>query len=275
MAIHDGYEAALEHLLEVAKACAIAAARAPTTTGKLGLRMEILTGDDLRPMIDVLETLGETSLFQRVDATSYRKLIDAGVAPPVLLLGADLTAAIGWECGGCGFPTCGEFTKYVLKNKGVGAGAYGPTCMWKALDLGIAADQACACAAMHRVEARIQFSMGAVSLFLGRLDGSSFILGLPIGSTGSDIWFDRKHWQGELDYAALRRTVLAGAPNLAMAFSGGGKPIMKTKQRWWESPEFLKIEQDDEVVARAVEGQEAAYRKIMKYAGVLDEDEET
>ena len=275
MAIHDGNEAAYDHLLEVAKACAVAAARAPTVTGKLGIKMEIVTDEDQKPMIEVLEALGKASLFQRVDANSYRKLIDAGTSPPVLLLGADLTEAIGWDCGGCGFSTCGEFMKYLRKNKGVGAGAYGPTCMWKALDFGIAADHACACAAMHRVEARIQFSMGAVSMLLGRLDGCSFVLGLPMGPLGSDIWFDRKHWQGELDYEALRQTVLAGAPNLAMAFAGGGNPIMKTKQRWWEAPDFMKVEQDEEFLTLAAEGQEAAYRKIMEHAGVLDEDEES
>jgi hypothetical protein len=60
-----------------------------------------------------------------------------------------------------------------------------------------------------------------------------------------------------------------------MAFSGGGSPIMKTKQQWWTDPDFMKVQQDKELITRAAEGQEAAYRKIMKYAGVLDEDKET
>jgi uncharacterized ferredoxin-like protein len=274
MAIIDGYEAAQDHLLEVAKACAIAAARAPSLTGDLGLKMEILTDKDLEPMLELLETLGETSMFQRVDGTTYRKLYDAGKMPPVLLIGADLTKAINWNCGGCGFPTCGEFNKYLSRNRGVGIGAYGPSCLWKVIDFGMVADYTCACAAMHKVEARIQFSIGATSMFLDRLEGSSFVLGLPMGPVGSDIWFDRKTWQGEIDYETQLKLTMAGAPNLYMAFTGGGAPIIKSKKRWWESPTFMKIEPDENIENTLAEGQAAAYEVVMKHAGVLDEDED-
>jgi hypothetical protein len=57
-----------------------------------------------------------------------------------------------------------------------------------------------------------------------------------------------------------------------MGFTGGGPPIMKTKQRWWENPQFMKIEKDDEIVEKAVENQAAAYEIVMRHAGVLDEE---
>jgi uncharacterized ferredoxin-like protein len=273
MAVYEGYEAANEHMLEVAKACAAAAAKAPTLTGRLNLRMEILTGEDLEPMIQVLETLGKTSAFQLHDATAFRAYKNEGLLPPVLLLGADLTQPPLWNCGGCGFPTCGEYLKYVSKNKGVGVGAYGPTCLWKVIDLGIAADHACACAAQHRAEARIMFSMGAVSMFLGRLEGCSFVLGLPIGPVGQNRWFDRMPWTKVLNYEQRMMTQVAGAPNLFFAFSGGGRPILKTKPRWWEDPTFMKIEQDEAFMEAMAQGQAEVYEKIMGYAGVLEEEE--
>jgi uncharacterized ferredoxin-like protein len=273
MAVYEGYEAANEHMLEVAKACAAAAAKAPTLTGRLNLRMEILTGEDLEPMIQVLETLGKTSAFQLHDATAFRAYKNEGLLPPVLLLGADLTQPPLWNCGGCGFPTCGEYLKYVSKNKGVGVGAYGPTCLWKVIDLGIAADHACACAAQHRAEARIMFSIGAVSMFLGRLEGCSFVLGLPIGPVGQNRWFDRMPWTKVLNYEQRMMTQVAGAPNLFFAFSGGGRPILKTKPRWWEDPTFMKIEQDEAFMEAMAQGQAEVYEKIMGYAGVLEEEE--
>ena len=273
MAVYEGYEAANEHMLEVAKACAAAAAKAPTLTGHLNLRMEILTGEDLEPMIQVLETLGKTSAFQLHDATAFRAYKNEGLLPPVLLLGADLTQPPLWNCGGCGFPTCGEYLKYLSKNKGVGVGAYGPTCLWKVIDLGIAADHACACAAQHRAEARIMFSMGAVSMFLGRLEGCSFVLGLPVGPVGQNRWFDRMPWTKVLNYEQRMMTQVAGAPNLFFAFSGGGRPILKTKPRWWEDPTFMKIEQDEAFMEAMAQGQAEVYEKIMGYAGVLEEEE--
>jgi uncharacterized ferredoxin-like protein len=273
MAVYEGYEAANEHMLIVAKACAAAAAKAPTLTGKLGLRMEILTGEDLEPMIQVLETLGKTSAFQLQDATAFRAYKNDGVLPPVLLLGADLTQPPLWNCGGCGFPTCGEYLKYVSKNKGVGIGAYGPSCLWKVIDLGIACDHACACAAQHRAEARIMFSIGAVSMFLGRLEGCSFLLGLPIGPVGQNRWFDRMPWTKVINYEQRMMTQLSGAPNLFFAFSGGGKPILKTKPRWWEEPTFMKVEKDEAFMEAMAQGQADVYEKIMRYRGVLDEDD--
>jgi len=274
MSVYDGLNAANEHMLEVAKACAAAAAKAPTLTGQLDLRMEILTDDDLEPIIQVLETLGKTSAFQLHDASAFRTYKNKGILPPILLMGADLTKPPMWHCGGCGFSDCGEYLKYVSKNKGVGIGAYGPSCLWKVIDFGIACDHACACAAQHRAEARILFSVGAVSLFLNHLEGCSFILGLPIGPVGQFRWFDRMPWTKVLSYDQRMMVQMAGAPNLFMAFSGGGKPIIKTKPRWWEEPTFMKVEPDEEFIEAEAKGQAEVYEKIMKLAGVLDEDEE-
>jgi len=265
MAIYDGQKAAQEHLLEVAKACVIAAVKAPTLTGNLDLKTEIVTGDDLVPLIEVMETLGKGSQVLETDAITYRKMLDAGQLPPLLLLGADMTKPIGWDCGGCGFPTCAEFAKYLSKNKGFGIVAFGPSCLWKVMDFGIACDHACACAYMHRVEARIQFTMGSMATVMGRLEGCSCILGLPLGPVGADIWFDRQSMVGAFDYEELTKRINAVSPNLRMAFTGGGNPLLKTKDRWWEDPVFLKTGGDPEILARRGKSKEEAIEKIGKY----------
>ena len=273
MAVYDGNKAAQDHLLDIGKACILAAAKAPTLTQRLGLRTEIITNEDIDPVLDVLETLGETSTFQRHDAVALRRLADEGRMPPILLIGADLTQPALWDCGACGFPTCGEYLKYLSRNKGVGIGAYGPTCVWKAVDFGIACDWSCACAAQHRVESRIMFSVGAVSLLTGRMEGCSFILGLPIGPLGQNLWFDREAWKDSLSFEQRMGGQMAGGPNLSMAFSGSGNAIMKTKQRWWEEPTFMKIEPDPAAEEAETNGLAKAYEKIMRYAGVLDDEE--
>ena len=273
MAIYSGEQATQEHLLEVTKGCAVAAAKAPTLTNSLGLRMEIVTGEDLDPIIDVLETFGQTSTFQMHDAVAFRSMAAKGVLPPILLLGADLCEPVLWDCGACGFATCGEYIKFISRNKGMGIGAYGPSCVWKVIDFGMAADYACAAAAMHRVEARLMFSIGAVSMFLGHLEGSSFVLGLPVGPVGLNNWFDRESWVNAFNYQQRTMGQLAGGPNLSMAFSGGGYPIIKTKPNWWENPTFLKVEQDGAFIEKDAEGKAKVFEKIMRYRGVLSEDE--
>lgn len=273
MAIYDGFEAAHEYLLEVAKACALASAKAQTLTHRLELQAEIITDEDIEPVIDILESLGETSTFQLHDAVALRHLSKQKKLPPILLLGADLTKPALWDCGACGFKTCGEYLKYLKTEKGMGIGAYGPTCVWKAIDFGAACDYACACAARHQTEARIMFSVGAVSMLLGRLDGASFVLGLPIGPVGKNLWFDREAWKNTMSFDQKMTNQLAGGPSLSMAFSGGGNPILKTKPAWWENPTFMKVEQDESFAEVDANSKAKAYEKIMRYAGVLDDDE--
>jgi len=264
MAVYDGDEIGSEYLLEVAKACIVAASRAPALTINLGLKTEVLTGEDVMPLIDVMQTLGKIAGMLEMEGATYRKILSDKKPMVIALFGADLTKAVGWNCGGCGFPTCAEFTKYVKKSKGQGTVALGPSCLWRAIDMGIAADYACACAATHRVETRVQFTMGSMAMLLGRLEGSSIILGLPLAS-GSDIWFDRRGIAGLYDYEHISKTITATSPNLQMTFTGVGNPMIKTKQRWWESPTVLKLEEDKEIAGKKMEAQNEVIKKIMEY----------
>ena len=53
------------NMSDVAKVCAVfSRGKGLTLTGQLDLRMEILTGEDLEPTTEVLETLGKGSVFQ-------------------------------------------------------------------------------------------------------------------------------------------------------------------------------------------------------------------
>ncbi|MBT3367899.1 MAG: hypothetical protein HN416_12155 [Nitrospina sp.] len=273
MAIYNGMEAAHDHLMEVAKACILAAGKAPTLTHRLELMAEIVTDEDMDPIIDVLATLGETSAFQRHDAVAYQSLKKQNKMPPVLLIGADLMKPAMWDCGACGFKTCGEYLKYSKTNKGVGIAGYGPSCVWKAIDFGTACDYACACVAQHHAESRIMASIGACAMLLGHLEGSTMVLGLPIGPVGKNLWFDREAWKDALSFDQRMMTQLAGGPTNQMAFSGGGNPIIKSKPTWWEDPTYMKIEQDENLVEAEADGLAKAYEKIMGYAGVLDDDE--
>jgi hypothetical protein len=65
---------------------------------------------------------------------------------------------------------------------------------------------------------------------------------------------------------------LAGAPNLFMAFSGGGKPIIKTKPDWWEEPTFMKVEVDKEFLEAEAKGKADVYEKIMRVLGVIEDE---
>ena len=109
-------------------------------------------------------------------------------------------------------------------------------------------------------------------MMLGHLEGATFVLGLPIGPAGKNLWFDRESWKKTISFEQRMAAQMAGGPNLSMAFSGGGKPIIKTKPRWWEEPAYMKIERDEAFEEKEADGLAKAYEKIMNYAGVLDDE---
>jgi hypothetical protein len=117
------------------------------------------------------------------------------------------------------------------------------------------------------------FSIGACAMLLGHLEDATMVLGLPIGPVGKNLWFDREAWKETLNFDQKMMVQLAGGPTNWMAFSGGGNPIIKSKPRWWEDPTFMKVEQDETFIERDVDNKAKAYEKIMRYCGVLDDDE--
>ena len=121
MARLDGKQAAQEHLVEVAKSMVQAVYKAPLTTGRLKIQTEIITGDDLIPIIEVMGQLAKVSQFIRWDYLTLKENYEAGNPPILVLIGADSTVSdMAWNCGACGFATCKEFNAYTKENRGQG-----------------------------------------------------------------------------------------------------------------------------------------------------------
>lgn len=243
MARINGTTAARDTALHVAKLAAAAAYRTPQLTGRLKLQTEIVTGDDLAPIVEFFEAVHPISPVMYFDYQSLKYFLDKGDPPPLLLLGADMTRSeLGWDCGACGFETCAEFNAYSKKNRSRAMLWGGPTCNWKLLDFGAACDFACAAVAQHRHDCRAMGTVGAAAAGVGFLPDCSAIIGIPIGPAGDLIYFSRsqnhKTTTREMQYEWLMRT----SPTHWQAFPGSTKPCIKTKQRWWEEMAYVKSE---------------------------------
>lgn len=202
MARYTGKEASRDHLLDVAKHVVQAAYKAPQMTGRMRLQAEIITGDDLVPIIEGLGAFGKVSQFVHWDYTTFKKLYDAGNPPVLVLLGAEdnTVSEMNWNCGACGFATCAAFNRYAKENRGTGLAGGGPCCNWKALDMGIACDWACAAASQYDVDNRIQGSSGGVAGTLGYLPGCSNVMGLALGPSREMVWYSREVMNHEFSY---------------------------------------------------------------------------
>lgn len=243
MARIDGKVAAGEVAMDVAKLAAVAAYRAPQVTGRLKLKAEIVTGEDLAPMVEFFEAVHPISPVMYFDYQTLKYFLDRGDPMPMLLLGADMTRSeLGWDCGACGFPTCGEFNAYAKKNRSKAMLWGGPTCNWKLIDFAAACDFACAAVNQSRFDTRAMGTVGAAAAGVGYLPECSAIVGIPIGPAGDFIYFSRsqnvKSTTLKKQYEWMQRT----SPTNWMAFPGSTRPCIKAKQNWWQDMEYIKWE---------------------------------
>ena len=153
-----------------AKAVASAARSAPHTTGKLDLVINILSQEDIRT---IQRTVAEN--FGR----DPEKIV---VYDGMLTIGAVLTRSdTGWDCGACGFNTCGELNKASKAERDRnpnGPRPTGPSCNWKVIDWNISVDYAAAMAAQMGLQTRVQDIQGAVARaqgFAGDVDACTTV----------------------------------------------------------------------------------------------------
>jgi uncharacterized ferredoxin-like protein len=269
----DGVKAAQESLMEVAKLAIAAAYRAPQITGRMTLQAEIVTGEDLRPIVEFFEAVHPISPVMYFDYCSLKYFLDKKEPLPLVLLGADLTRSeLGWDCGACGFATCAEFNVYSKKNKGFSGFWSGPTCNWKLMDYGAACDFACAAVSQYRLEGRILGTVGASASSVGYLPECSAVLGLPIGPVGESNWFNRKQNLDTVTEEQHLENLQRTAPTHFQGFAGSTKPFTKTKNDWWNPMEFLDFRANTEEELKFVEATKAKCTEVSeKHYGKISE----
>jgi len=67
----------------------------------------------------------------------------------------------------------------------------GPTCLFKALDIGIALGSAAKMASLLNVDNRIMYRIGTAAKRLKLLPEAHIIMGITLSATGKNIYFDR------------------------------------------------------------------------------------
>lgn len=264
MARYDGLKLSQDYLVNVAGHVVQAALKASQLTGRLQLQAEVITGEDLLPIIELMGVMARASQFVTWDYMTFKKNYDRGTPPVLVLLGADVISHLpGWNCGACGFATCGEFARYARENRAMGFIAYGPSCNWLTMDLAIAADWACAAAGHFNVDNRVQGSSGSAATMLGYLPGCSCILGLPLGPCRELVWYSREDMHRGFTYHDHLQTMFHTIPTHFLAFPGGGRPRFKAQTRWWEEMHFPAVVESQEAT-------EKTYALLEEMAEVID-----
>jgi uncharacterized ferredoxin-like protein len=253
MSVIDGVQAANENLLAIAKIGASAALRAPKLADSK-IRVEIVTGEDLEPLVEIVGIAGETNAFVHGDYVVASKASKAGTPIVELLIGVDATVSdLAWNCGSCGFDTCAEFNRYAKEHKSPGNFMLGPSCNWKIMDHGMAMSYAAANVSAMGVECRLQADYGSIALLLGHLEGCSMCVGISLGPYGESVWYNRACSVDSFNMAEHMEFMRNTLPQLFVAFVGDGHPPFKSGPVWAKEPKFFKAVDDPKFMAKKAE----------------------
>jgi uncharacterized ferredoxin-like protein len=170
------------------KLMAASARTAPKAGGKDFLEIVIITnGEDLKKIAEAMKGYAPRSTnapYWLRDASNIEK------SDALLLVGLSKPVTAGYDCGACGYPTCGEFEKNrKLKDKEMGYS--GPHCVIRIIDIGVALSSAAKTASLLNVDNRVQQRVGAAARAIG-LSKSEVVMGIPVSITGKSIYFDRQ-----------------------------------------------------------------------------------
>ena len=184
MPLVNGRELERQGVLEVAKMMLVSARTAPKTGGVDDIVTGLADGEELEQIATTMDNIGEErgiDGFHR-DANNVRD------SDAVVLIGVRGNRKYALDCGACGFGTCDEFTQ---ADEIEGMDFVGPTCLFKALDLGIALGSAVKTAGMLNADNRIMYRIGAAAMKLKMLPEATVIMGIPLSAKGKSIYYDR------------------------------------------------------------------------------------
>jgi uncharacterized ferredoxin-like protein len=172
-------------LLRAAELMMVSCRTAPKSGGVDDVDTILVTGNEKDKIAAEMEKMGDDRRIDgfRRDADNLKR------SEAVLLVGVNGKKSFGLSCGACGHSTCQEFD---AAPRSMGLDFEGPTCAFKAIDLGIALGSAAKMAGDLNVDNRIMYRAGTAAKRLGYLAGSTVVMGIPISASGKSIYFDRK-----------------------------------------------------------------------------------
>lgn len=167
---------------------AVSARTAPKAGGKDFMEIVVITEmDTLRKIAQKMKKHAPESTNE---AYWLRDASNIENSQALLLVGLSEPVTAGYDCGGCGYPTCTEFSK----NREVREremGYTGPHCVMRMMDIGVALSSAAKTASIMNIDNRIQQRVGAAARALGLIK-AEVVMGVPISIGGKNIYFDRQ-----------------------------------------------------------------------------------
>lgn len=176
-----------EASLMVAQLMAVSMRTAPKAGGKDFL--EILVVSEASMLQQIARKMAEHAPHSTNEAFWLRDSANIAACHAVVLVGLKRFTTAGYDCGGCGFPTCADFSKR-RQAEVKEMGYTGPHCIMRMMDMGVALASAAKTASLLNVDNRVQQRVGAAARALGVIE-AEVVMGIPMGVFGKSPFFDR------------------------------------------------------------------------------------
>jgi len=159
---------------------------------------------------------------------------------------------VGFDCGACGFKTCREAVINCQNRLNETGGEpwgwlmKGPSCIWRAMELGVSIDWAAAAAHRLNIESRVGMVPATAFMRMGYMEGCTLVIVVPIGPCKERWYFSPGTGREAYRPAeAERKGTMLQYPPLWMRFTGPGRDMgrrgINTKDRWWDPP-YTRLE---------------------------------
>ena len=184
MPIVSSEECERKGIMDTAGLMVVSAKTAPKTGGIDDTMAAVVYGAEKEAVVAEMDRMADERDipgFKR-DAQNVRD------SDAVVLIGVRGTRKYRLDCGACGYASCERFEKVV---KRAGLDFEGPTCLFKALDLGIALGSAVKTASILNVDNRIMYRVGTAAKRLNYMPEATTIMGIPLSVRGKNIYYDR------------------------------------------------------------------------------------
>jgi uncharacterized ferredoxin-like protein len=178
-----GPEEEAKTVIDVARLMLLAARTAPKGRGIDDIETMILTGKEKDAVAKQMYKIAKSP-----DDHWTRDAKNVEECTALVLIGLKGPKPLGTNCGACGYKTCNAMLK---EGRREGFFFAGPTCIIKALDMGIALGSAVKTAQIHNVDNRIFFRAGVGAYKLELMPESTIIIGIPLAATGKSPFYDR------------------------------------------------------------------------------------
>ena len=164
------------------------------------VRMRAIDGDDLEQIAEYCFSLGDMSPLAARDGRHLVQLMKEPCS--LLLIGDKRKSDFNYNCGACGYRTCAEMN---AAEEVESLTANGPSCMFKNINMNIAANAAASMAHRLGLHCRIFSTLGFSALALELIEEVDLCVSVSVSVAKKNPYFDRHefwtkdHWDEIFD----------------------------------------------------------------------------